>query len=291
MDTLIDRKDIRIRDPFIVKDEESKTYYLYGSTDRNTWEGKAEGFNAYKSNDLEKWEGPYNVFKPAEDFWSGCHFWAPEVYHYQGKYYMFASFKAENQCRGTQVLSAEHPLGPFSPITTEPVTPRDWECLDGTLFVDEEDQPWMIFCHEWIQVGDGKICAMKLSKDLKEAESVPELLFHASDAKWPRRGERYVTDGPYLYRNEDGELLMLWSSSGEKGYAIGIARSRSGNILGPWEHEEETLFAENGGHGMLFETFDNQLMLTFHAPNDLPNERPVFYPVKEENGLLTIQPI
>lgn len=286
---MINREDIRIRDPFIVRNDETKTYYLYGTTDENTWEGKAEGFNAYRSKDLEMWEGPFQVFKPNTDFWSDRHFWAPEVYLYNGKYIMFASFKSENKYRGTQVLSAESPLGPFIPITDEPVTPRDWECLDGTLFIDEEGQPWMIFCHEWIQVKDGKICAMKLSRDLRQAISEPISLFHASEEKWPKRGENYVTDGPFLYRNKQEELLMIWSSSGEKGYAIGIARSKSGNILGPWEHEQETLFAENGGHGMLFETFDQQLMITFHAPNDLPNERPVFYPVEEENGWLVLK--
>ncbi len=70
-----------------------------------------------------------------------------------------------------------------------------------------------------------------------------------------------------------------------------LARSRSGHILGLWEHEEETLFAENDGHGMLFETFDKQLMLTFHAPNDLPNERPIFHPIEEKDGLLVLKHI
>ena len=202
---------------------------------------------------------------------------------------MFASFKSENKCRGTQVLRSDNPLGPFAPITSEPVTPRDWECLDGTLYIDKEDNPWMVFCHEWIQVKDGKIYAMRLSKDLSEAISKPTLLFCASEAKWVKKGTNYVTDGPFLYQNEQDELLMIWSSSGESGYAIGIARSWSGNILGPWEHEEDTLFAENGGHGMLFETFDKQLMITLHVPNNLPNERPFFYPVAEENGLLVLK--
>lgn len=288
MNNLIHRKDIRIRDPFVVTDYENKVYYLYGTTDQNTWEGKAEGFNAYRSTDLENWEGPFPVFRPDENFWSDRNFWAPEVYFYNGKYIMFASFKAENKYRGTQVLSADHPLGPFKPITEEPVTPRDWECLDGTLFIDDDNNPWMVFCHEWIQVKDGKICAMQLSKDLKKSISEPITLFSASEAKWPRRGENYVTDGPYLYRNKQGELLMIWSSTGEQGYAIGIARSKSGEIQGPWQHEEKPLFAQNGGHGMLFKTFNDELMLTFHEPNDMPNERPVFYPVKEVDGLLIL---
>ena len=49
---------------------------------------------------------------------------------------MFASFKAAGVCRGTQILVADHPKGPFVPHSDGPVTPRDWECLDGTLYVD-----------------------------------------------------------------------------------------------------------------------------------------------------------
>lgn len=286
---MLKRTDIRIRDPFILTDHQEKVYYLYGTTDENTWEGEAEGFNAYTSKDLENWQGPFPVFRPDNHFWADRNFWAPEVYVYDGAYVMFASFKSEKRARGTQVLVADHPLGPFRPLISEPVTPRDWECLDGTLFIDEADNPWMVFCHEWLQIVDGEICAMRLSKDLKQALSDPVTLFKSSEAPWTRRGKHYVTDGPYFYTNKQNELVMIWSSTGEKGYAIGMARSRSGNVLGPWEHEEELLFADNGGHGMLFNTFDHQLMLTFHAPNDTPNERPVFYPVQEQDGLLVVK--
>gem|GEM_PF-5943964 len=36
--------DIRIRDPFILPVVSEKTYYLYGTTDTNTWNGSGVGF-------------------------------------------------------------------------------------------------------------------------------------------------------------------------------------------------------------------------------------------------------
>jgi hypothetical protein len=54
-------------------------------------------------------------------------------------------------------------------------------------------------------------------------------------------------------------------------------------------HEEKLFFEENGGHGMLFETFDGKLMLALHAPNNNPCERPVLFFVEEKNGQLNIQ--
>ncbi|KKI93475.1 glycoside hydrolase [Bacillus sp. SA1-12] len=288
---MLTKEEIRLRDPFILPKYETKTYFLYGTTDENVWDGKGTGFDVYKSKDLLNWEGPFPAFRPDEGFWADHHFWAPEVHLYNGRYYMFASFKAVDKCRGTQILVSDNPLGPFTPLTDEPVTPRDWECLDGTLFLDDQQDPWMIFCHEWLQVEDGEICAIRLTKDLRKAAGEPVLLFKASDAGWtvPAHERNYVTDGPFLFRNSQGELQMLWSSRGQEGYAIGVAHSTSGNILGPWVHDKRALFDKDGGHGMLFYTFSNQLMLTIHAPNKTPNERPVFFNLDEVDGKLIIK--
>ena len=136
---------IHLRDPFILPVNEEGKYYLYGTGWRLP---NGPGFMVYTSNDLEIWEGPYPAFRRPAEFWSDRDYWAPEVHRYKGKYYMFASFKAKNVCRGTQILICDTPSGPFRPISDGPVTPKDWECLDGTLFVDETGKPWMVFCHE-----------------------------------------------------------------------------------------------------------------------------------------------
>ena len=90
----------------------------------------------------------------------------PEVYAHQGAFYMFASFKHPSVCRGTAILRAESPLGPFRPHSAGCVTPKDWECLDGTLCISREGKPFMVFCHEWVQAGGGEVCAIALTDDL-----------------------------------------------------------------------------------------------------------------------------
>lgn len=60
---------------------------------------------------------------------------------------------------------------------------------------------------------------------------------------------------------------MIWSSFGEQKYAVGLARSKTGKVAGPWEQVDEPLVAANGGHGMIFKTFDGRLMMTIHQPN------------------------
>jgi beta-xylosidase len=265
-----------------------KRYYLYGTTGSQAWTDSALGIDYYTSPDLQSWEGPSPAFRPPTSFWADRNFWAPEVHVYRGRHYLFASFKAERVCRGTQILAADCPQGPFLPISDEPVTPRDWDCLDGTLFVDASDRSWIIFCREWVQVGDGEICALRLSDDLASAIEQPRLLFRASEAPWAQeissKGRKgHVTDGPWLHRLASGELIMLWSSFSTGGYTVGVARSASGEILGPWQQVREPLYAGDGGHCMVFRTFDGQLRMAFHRPNQSPDERPQFAPLRE-NG-------
>ena len=130
--------EIQIRDPYVVLLDGK--YYLYGTTGNNCW-GKGYGFDAYTSDDLTHFDGPFPIFRPQPGFWADKNFWAPEMHFYRGGYYLFASFKADGVCRGTQILRADHPLGPFEEWSDGPVTPRDWECLDGTLYVDGDGKP------------------------------------------------------------------------------------------------------------------------------------------------------
>jgi len=295
------RDEIRIRDPFIFTHESEKMYYLFGTTDTTCWDGDGVGFDCYKSRDLINWEGPIPAFRSSEGFWATRNFWAPEVHSYKDRYYMFATFKADNMYRGTQILVSDYVSGPYKPLTDRPITPPDWECLDGTLHIDSDGHPWLVFCHEWTQVHNGAMYAMKLTEDLKKGAGRPVFLFNASEGPWvlplkPHEQEylsrlfpNYVTDGPYLHRMKKGTLAMLWSSYGTSGYAMGIALSENGDVSGPWIQEEVPLWKEDGGHGMIFHTFDRRLMLTFHSPNNSPDERAVFFEIFEEGDSLRLK--
>jgi hypothetical protein len=162
--------------------------------------------------DLENFEGLFPVFRPPAGFWSDLNFWAPEVHHYRDEWYMFATFKPTQGRRGTAILKStggkEGLYGPFVPWSEGPVTPPEWECLDGTLYVDRGQKPWMVFCHEWYQAGDGEIRAMLLADNLKSSAGKAALLFRTSEAAWThplpfvtslfskRNTRNYVTKAP-----------------------------------------------------------------------------------------------
>lgn len=291
------RDAIAIRDPFVLAVQEEKKYYLYGTTDPDPWKEPGIGFDVYASSDLEHWEGPHPAFRPGAGFWGTHNFWAPEVYRYRDSFYMFAGFKARRHERATQILRAEAPLGPFELHSAGPVTPPGWECLDGTFFV-EDGRPWLIFSHEWVQVNDGEIWAVPLSPDLGRAEGKPTLLFRGSAGPWTkgllrRDGsgleDARVTDGPFVYQADQGNLFLLWSSIARSGYALGVARSESGRIEGPWMQQAKPLLEAGRGHGMIFQAFDGRAYIAYHYPNDTPNERFHFREVGLEGARLALR--
>ena len=287
-----------VRDPFVLR--KGNSYYLYGT---GLLEGNGNWGNtqwACYTNHSGRLDGCWvKTSAPVYEKPSGAskNLWAPEVHEYQGFYYMFATYYWEKTGhRGCTILKAESPEGPFVEITNGHITPANWDAIDGTLYVDPEGQPWMVFVHEWTSTPDkvGTMAAAKLSADLTHFETEPVELFRADSPSWTNH---YVTDGCFLYTTKNGTLLMLWSNFGLGGYCVGIARSESGNILGPWVQEDKRLFCKqreeeyDGGHGMIFTDIDGQMYLTLHSPNcptEQFAERTIFIPIKEENNTLVI---
>lgn len=267
--------EINIRDPFILLYKDK--YYMYGSR-----VGVQEGFDVYISDDLVNWSRPVSVFEKYDEFWGVEQFWAPEVHFYHDMFYMFASFKDRENHRGTAILVSKTPDGKFEEHSKGVVTPEEWSCLDGTLYV-ENDVPYMIFCHEWTQIKDGEMCVVRLSDDLRSAASEPKLLWKASDAEWAfddTDNDDYVTDGPFLYRINN-KLICMWSGFSKNGYCQAIAYSDNDKINGNWMHLEQPLYENDCGHGMLFQTKNGELKVIFHRPNKDTLERPCILDIDE----------
>ena len=287
-------ENIRMRDPCILVDEKTKTYYIISSTQSPPKEGFARAsVRAYTSRDLVNWEGPTTIFQVPKDLWGDVNIlnvWAPEMHFYKGKYYLFLTFNTDSKLseqwrewqprvkRGSQVLVGDSPLGPFKPFANHSTPPVDMMTLDGTLWV-EDGVPYMVFAHEWVQITDGTIEYVKLKDDLSETAGEPKRLFRGSDAPWARKSPEWgcwVTDGPYLYKSKSGKLFMVWSSFSNTGYTTGVAISESGKLAGPWKQQAEPVFSADGGHSMIFKRLDGQLMMVLHSPNKLVERAKLF---------------
>lgn len=273
----------QLRDPCVLV--EDGVYYVYG-TGWVCWKNTSGTLDG-------KWQSLGVVAKTPAG--ADTNYWAPEVHKYNGAYYMFTTYHStETGHRGCTIMKSDSPEGPFVEITNGQITPHDWDAIDGTFYVDPDGQPWMVFVHEWTSTDDGvgRMAAAKLSDDLTHFISEPVELFRATDPEWAK-GK--ITDGCWMYRCEDGQLLMLWSNSDSAGYCVGIARSADGRVDGEWTQDKELLYSKSmtgqydGGHGMIFTDTDGQMYLSIHSPNNSSagrRETPVFIPVREQNGTL-----
>ena len=291
------REDIRIRDPYIIAKD--GIYYLYSST------CSADGttVEVYRSRDLEEWEAPTVVYRLSTDTWKKQDLWAPEVHEYCGRYYLFVSILGKNGLRGTEISVSDTPDGLFEPIADRPATPTDQSCIDGTLFV-ENGTPYIVYSHDWPdhyvaerEAYVGQICAVELSRDLREPVGEPFLLFDSTDVPYSARegsptrynGEmliRYGSDAPFINRLKNGTLFLTWSPIPGNNYVVLGAVADS--IRGPWTHIDTPLFDDNGGHAMFFTDFDGSKKMCIHQPEKWKLERARILPIEERDGELRV---
>jgi len=266
--------DIVLSDPAILADKATSTYYMTGT-----------GGLLWKSKDLAKWTGPYQVTKTDPESWMGPRpmIWAAELHQYKGKYYYFATFTNEAVVidnvkgnainrRASHVLVSDKPDGPYVPMDDETYLPADLPTLDGTFWVDTNGKPYMIYCEEWLHNWNGTMEKIELKPDLSGTVGNREIMFFASESPWSKDKQpngrivpNKVTDGPYLFKTQTGKLGMIWTSWALSDYTQGVAYSESGTLDGPWIQEEEPITPPNFGHGMLFRTLEGKLLMSVHS--------------------------
>ena len=137
----------RIRDPFILADKGTATYYLYGAEHYIGETNETTGVWVRKSKDLKTWSEARRVMVARKG--TQC-VWAPEVHAYKGAYYMFATLKDYpdkanplimmgptpdwssnmrglwNSWHAVWIYRAESPEGPFLPVSGKAITPPGW---------------------------------------------------------------------------------------------------------------------------------------------------------------------
>ena len=275
---MLKKDDIRIRDPFVFTDREKKMYYVYGTTELKEGLSAGNKFSVYISADLENFEDRIVVFDGTKNkFWADRDYWAAEVHKYKNRYYLIGSCIAEGKRRASCIFVSDSPAGEFMPVSDKARTPEKWDCLDGTLYV-ENGEPYLVFSHEWTQCVNGEFYAVKMKEDLSEPAGEPFLLFKASDNPYvtgldnDEKKDCKVTDGPFLF-TENGKLKMIWSSFSFGRYVV--LEAVTDGIRGVWQHFPPR-FDFDGGHAMIFENLDGEKFFSLHGPNIYPNERMCF---------------
>jgi len=266
---------ITLSDPFIIADKATNMYYMTGT-----------GGLLWKSKDLKFWDGPYVVAQTDPTSWIGPNpmIWAAEIHEYKGKYYYFATFTnravkidtvAGNviERRACHILVSDKAEGPYVSVPNSDKTylPANKPTLDATFWI-ENNKPYMLYCHEWLQNQNGTVEKIELKPDMTGTIGNGQILFRAFDSPWSREKGKEgtihpnrVTDGPYVFKTQTGKLGIIWTSWVYDVYTQGVAYSISGKLTGPWVQEPKPITPPNFGHGMIFESLDGKMLMAIHS--------------------------
>jgi beta-xylosidase len=252
-----EKRKIPFGDPFVLLHED--TYYAYGTHGD-------DGIKVYTSDDLLTWQGPAGVNNGQalhkDDVWADRWFWAPEVYHVNGKFYMYYSAD-EHIC----VATSDSPLGPFIQEEQKPMI-EDEKAIDNSLFIDEDGTPYLFYD----RFNDGlNIWVAELEDnllDIKPGTMYP--CIHVSqpwEEVWPR-----VNEGAFVIKRNDTYFMTYSANSYESPfYGVGMATAES--VTGPWtKYENNPIWQKPGdlvgvGHSAFFTDKEGNLRIVFHAHN------------------------
>ncbi|MHC1786806.1 MAG: glycoside hydrolase family 43 protein [Christensenellales bacterium] len=219
-----------IGDPFILAAEGA--FWCFGTTG-------GMGFQVRRSEDLVKWGKPVYAYVPGKDSWADKDYWAPEVFHVNGAYYLF--YSARDRDSGSLrvgLARADLPQGPYVDVKPEPLFDFGYAAIDAHLMMDE-GQPYLYFardCSENVVAGrhESHIYVVRLSQDLAATEGEP-LLLTRPDQPWEMAsGPDWLwNEGPSVIK-QGGRYYLYYSANyyASRDYAVGVAVSDS--PLGPF---------------------------------------------------------
>src|SRR4051812_34631731 len=135
-DTYTNPLDVLLADPFIYR--EGDTYYLYGTA-------AANGLLVWTSQNLVDWQLRGYAFHRTKQTWSHEHFWAPELFKQNGKYYLhFTALggPGDKPVRRIVLSEGDSPLGPFHE-TKAPWFDAGQTTIDSDVFRDDDGQLYL----------------------------------------------------------------------------------------------------------------------------------------------------
>ncbi|GHA48092.1 hypothetical protein GCM10007103_31280 [Salinimicrobium marinum] len=273
--------NVEFGDPYILNNEDD-TYYLYG-----TGGGAVDGFATYSSTDLVNWEFQGQVYKGnTEDSWAIDAFWAPEVYKFDDKYYMFFSAQWKNNPNNELenfkigVAVSDSPKGPFEDLQNQPLFDPGYPIIDANVYQDEDGKFYLYYSRvaykhpvesevaEWArdkgwfdEIEESWVYGVELKPDFTGVIGEPVLLLRPpktmddKNAEWESRSvtskevNRRWTEGSYTFKNKETYYIMYSANFyGGENYAVGYATGDS--PLGPFtKADNNPVLEKNTGKG------------------------------------------
>lgn len=243
--------EIPLPDPHVYV--EDGVYYITGTSDRNN-----DVIDMYVTEDFVTYEKHLGIYDPSDyDGWENDinpDLYAPEIYCFDGTYYMYYSAYNEDNKRNNSVLVSDSPTGPYEPLVNNKVNGIDEPLLhdadythelDITIFIDEDGQKYMYYAVRFNQMQ--YICGVKMTSPYEvdwstKKELVKPGYLNSESMLRPLSWEMYMTgtqicEAPYMIKS-NGKYYLTYSVNGcwNKAYSVCYAASNSplGNFEKPY---------------------------------------------------------
>ena len=191
-------------DPFVLRHE--GRYYAYGTAPDGP--GGAR-FPVLVSNDLVDWHrAGYALMTPGPE-----HFWAPEVAHGEGKFWLYySSGDSEGKRHRLRVAVSDNPVGPFADRGVLLVPDQPFS-IDAHPFRDQDGQWYLYYCVDFLEqedehrIGTGIVVDRLLAMDRLAGEPRTVARPHAD---WHLfRKQRAMYDAVYDWHTVEGASVLI----------------------------------------------------------------------------------
>jgi beta-xylosidase len=223
-------------DPFVLRHDGA--YYAYGTV--ATYGRTLPGLT---STNLVDWEPLGDVLEPLAAAVEV--YWAPEVAHRDGRFYMYYSAgREEGEEHQLRLACANAPSGPFVDAGVV-LDPDDPFTIDAHPFRDDDGRWYLFYCRDFLEgervgtgiVVDALVDMQTLAGDRRTVvRPFADWNLFAKDRLWYGRTWPgwYTVEGPFV-RKRDGRYYCFFSGGAWREQNYGVSYAIADHPLGPWE--------------------------------------------------------
>ena len=268
-------------DPFVLRDGERYVAYGTGATIGGLV------FEVLESPDLATWTSVGGALHPvAEEF--GADYWAPEVAHADGRWWMYYSVGHADAGHHLRVAVADEATGPFTDLGID-LTPDERFAIDPHPFRDVDGRWYLYFARDVLdaervgtQLAVARLDRMTALVGGTETVLAPSADWQIFERDRPMYGARYdwhTLEGPTVRRHA-GRYHCLYSGGSWQGPGYGVSWASAPGPLGPWTQTgaERLLRTVPGhvrgpGHNSVVTTPAGTDVLAYHAWDEAGERR------------------
>lgn len=235
-------------DPFVWEHEGE--YFAVGTGEREATGVPSEMvFPLLRSHDLLKWH-PAGRAMLRPDHALGTHFWAPEVAHHDGKFWLYYSVGLGDKKHQLRVATSDTPLGPFQDFDRPLLDPAKCPfAIDAHPFRDDDGQWYLFYARDFLDssghVRPGTALVVARMKSMTELENEGRVVLRARH-DWQRferdremygaRHDWHTLEGPFV-RKHDGRYYCFYSAGRWENETYGVDYAVADHVLGPYSAE------------------------------------------------------